>query len=143
MSRAREASSTFSDGLRIDPANAELRDGLQQATLQVLSDLIEGAATRQSFPSAFRALSGRGKETLCLPPPAPCERISDLAYATPLHRIKVDDLLPTKLLTPQQAERDHHIRDTYNYVTIQARLVHRREESNGDIWLASDRHPDA
>ena len=28
-------------------------------------------------------------------------------------------MLPVRLLTPFQAENDHHIKDTYNYVTVQ------------------------
>lgn len=47
------------------------------------------------------------------PPPETC------SYAAPLHRIKTDDMLPLRLLTPFQAENDHHIKDTYNYVTVQ------------------------
>lgn len=43
------------------------------------------------------------------------------SYAAPLHKIKTDDMLPLKLLTPFQGENDHHIKDTYNYVTVQAR----------------------
>ncbi len=31
-------------------------------------------------------------------------------------------MLPLKLLTPFQAENDHHIKDTYNYVTVQVAL---------------------
>lgn len=41
------------------------------------------------------------------------------SYAAPLHRIKTDDMLPLRLLSPYQAENDHHIKDTYNYLTIQ------------------------
>lgn len=48
-----------------------------------------------------------------LPRPAPG------SYAAPLHRIKTDDQLPLRLLTPFQAENDHQIKDTYNYVTVQ------------------------
>eukprot|EP00889_Picochlorum_renovo_P001971 jgi/Picre1/29001/NNA_004395.t1 len=48
------------------------------------------------------------------------QKISYHPYAAPLHRIKTDDLLPVKLLTPFQAENDHHIKDTYNYMTVQS-----------------------
>lgn len=99
----REASAVFNEGLEVDPTNAELRMGLENATRVILQDLLQG----------------KGKEILCLPAAEPCKRITNFAYSTPLHKIKVDDVLPNTLLTPQQAERDHHIRDTYNYVTIQ------------------------
>jgi hypothetical protein len=53
-------------------------------------------------------------QVLCCPS-CPC------SYAAPLHRIKTDDMLPLKLLTPFQGENDHHIKDTYNYATVQVR----------------------
>eukprot|EP00210_Caulerpa_lentillifera_P006726 g6428.t1 len=100
---AHEASAVFNEGLEVDPKNVELRIGLEDATRVILEDLLQG----------------KGKQILSLPAAKPCKRITNFAYSTPLHKIKVDDVLPNTLLTPQQAERDHHIRDTYNYVTIQ------------------------
>lgn len=62
---------------------------------------------------------GRGLETLALEWPEARQRISYHPHSAPLHRIKTEDQLPLRLLTPFQAENDHHIKDTYNYVTVQ------------------------
>ncbi|GMH43344.1 hypothetical protein BSKO_11266 [Bryopsis sp. KO-2023] len=103
LKRHREASLVFQEGLKVDPFNLDIKQGLDQATNGMLKDLLEG----------------KGRETLALPPALPVEQISYHPYSTPLHKIKVEGVLPSKLLTPQQAQRDHHIRDIYNYVTIQ------------------------
>jgi hypothetical protein len=44
-------------------------------------------------------------------------------------------MLPLKLLTPFQAENDHHIKDTYNYVTIQVSIA----VCAGSAWLQRKR----
>ena len=72
--------------------------------------------------AALRDLvDGRGREIGAIEYPEPGRRITFHPYTTPLHRIKTEDMLPLRLLTPFQAENDHHIKDTYNYVTVQAR----------------------
>ena len=63
--------------------------------------------------------AGRGRETRAIEFPDPAQRITYHPCATPLHRVRTDDMLPVRLLTPFQAENDHHIKDTYNYVTVQ------------------------
>lgn len=42
-------------------------------------------------------------------------------------------MLPIKLLTPFQAENDHHIKDTYNYVTVQVRGACAAVAVRGDL----------
>jgi len=54
-----------------------------------------------------------------LPAPPKKERIGYLPYDAPLHRIHPKDMLPVRLLTPFQAENDYHVKDTYNYMTVQ------------------------
>ncbi|KAL4451864.1 hypothetical protein ABPG75_007526 [Micractinium tetrahymenae] len=99
----REALKTLDEGLKLDPFNPDLKLALQKADQAVLKDLAEG----------------KGRETKAIEYPEARQRISYHPYAAPLHRIKTDDMLPLKLLTPFQAENDHHIKDTYNYVTVQ------------------------
>lgn len=64
--------------------------------------------------------SGKNQEHRTITYPEPSQRISYHPYSAPLHRIKTEDMLPLKLLTPFQAENDHHIKDTYNYMTVQS-----------------------
>ena len=66
-------------------------------------------------------VAGRGRETFALPPAVGVAgAIANLPHAAPLHRLHPRDALPTRLLTPFQAENDYHVRDTYNYLTVQA-----------------------
>ena len=41
-------------------------------------------------------------------------------HSAPIHRIKDEEQLPLTLLTPFQAENDPNIKETYNYMTVQA-----------------------
>ncbi|KAL4424877.1 hypothetical protein ABPG77_002100 [Micractinium sp. CCAP 211/92] len=100
---SRDAVKALDEGLKLDPFNPDLKLELQKANQAVLKDLAEG----------------KGRETKAIDYPEARQRISYHPYAAPLHRIKTDDMLPLKLLTPFQAENDHHIKDTYNYVTVQ------------------------
>lgn len=72
--------------------------------------------------------AGRGWETRAITYPDPSQRITYHPHAAPLHRVRTEDMLPVKLLTPFQAENDVHIKDTYNYMTVQAdiRMPHRQ-----------------
>ncbi|PSC69443.1 arginine methyltransferase [Micractinium conductrix] len=103
LGRNREAALALDEGLKYDPLNLDLKHALQQANAAVVKDLAEG----------------KGRETKAIEYPEPRQRISFHPYAAPLHKIKTDDMLPLKLLTPFQGENDHHIKDTYNYVTVQ------------------------
>ena len=100
----RAAKAAFEEGLRYDPFAEELKRGLEASTQALLGDL----------------LSGKGRQTLALPAPTRQERIAYLPYAAPLHVVHPRSLLPVALLTPFQAENDHHVKDTYNYCTVQA-----------------------
>jgi len=100
----RLAKAAFEEGLRHDPFAEELKRGLEESTQALLGDL----------------LSGQGHQTLALPAPTRRDRIAYLPYATPLHVVHPRSLLPVALLTPFQAENDHHVKDTYNYMTVQA-----------------------
>ena len=104
LGRHREAALTFERGLELDALNPDLKLGLQDANEAVLKDL---------------AL-GRSQEHRTITYPEPSQRITYHPYSAPLHHIKTEDLLPLKLLTPFQAENDHHIKDTYNYMTVQS-----------------------
>ena len=105
MGMPRAAKQAFEAGLAMDPAHAECKRGLEEAVIRIARDLA----------------SGRGRETLALPPATRVAgKISNLPHAAPLHSLHVKDQLPVRLLTPFQAEKQYHIRDTYNYVTVQA-----------------------
>ena len=105
MGMPRAAKQAFEAGLAMDPAHAECKRGLEEAVIRIARDLA----------------SGRGRETLALPPATRVAgKISNLPHAAPLHSLHVKDQLPVRLLTPFQAENEYHIRDTYNYVTVQA-----------------------
>ncbi|KAK3261796.1 hypothetical protein CYMTET_29312, partial [Cymbomonas tetramitiformis] len=103
LRRWRDAKAAFEEGLSYDPFQEDLKRGLQEATQGILKDLIEG----------------KSKQTLALTAPPKKERIGYLPYDAPLHRIHAKDMLPVKLLTPFQAENDYHVKDTYNYMTVQ------------------------
>ena len=64
--------------------------------------------------------AGKSQEHRTITYPETSQLISYHPYSAPLHRIRTEDMLPLKLLTPFQAENDHHIKDTYNYMTVQA-----------------------
>lgn len=105
LGHPRLAKVAFEDGLRMDPTHAEMKRGLEEAVAAIVSDLA----------------AGKGKEMLALPPPTKIAgRIGNLPHAAPLHHIHPRDMLPIRLLTPFQAENDYHIKDTYNYMTVQA-----------------------
>ena len=63
----------------------------------------------------------------CVPARAPRRFVSRgpsggtlIFHETPrARRLRDGDMLPTRLLTPHQAENDYNIKDTYNYVTVQ------------------------
>ena len=101
----RQAKLEFEKGLRMNPEHAECKRGMEEATQAMLADL----------------MAGRGKETLALPASSKVAgRITTLPHAAPLHHIHPRDMLPVRLLTPFQADNDYHVKDTYNYVTVQA-----------------------
>ncbi|KFM29158.1 Protein arginine N-methyltransferase 7 [Auxenochlorella protothecoides] len=103
LGRSREAVTAFEAGLRADPLDPGLRAGLQSAQQRL----------------AEEALAGGGQVLKALTYPEPKQRIAYHPASAPLHRIKTDDMLPLRLLTPFQAENDHAIKDTVNYVTVQ------------------------
>lgn len=96
----------FERGLTMSPTDEELKRGLEEATQAVIRDLYIGRGKEKQY-----ALPSSGKTS---------ERISSLPYSAPLHRVHPRDMLPNTLLTPFQAENDYHLKDTYNYMTIQA-----------------------
>lgn len=104
LRRNREAVITFEKGLSHDPFNLDLKLGLEKANQGVLQDLVEG----------------KGHEHRSITYPEPAQRITYHSYSAPLHKVRTEDMLPVKLLTPFQAENDHNIKDTYNYMTVQA-----------------------
>lgn len=102
---ARQAKVAFEEGLKYDPFSEELKRGIEEATQSLLGEL----------------LNGGGREQLSLPAPGRAqERIALLPHSAPLHVVHASDALPVRLLSPQQAESDHHVKDTYNYLTISA-----------------------
>lgn len=105
LKQPRVAKTAFEQGLKMDPTHSELKRGLEEAAAMIVADLLDG----------------RGKEVMALPPPNKIAgRIGNLPHAAPLHHIHPRDMLPVRLLTPFQAENDYHIKDTYNYMTVQA-----------------------
>ena len=97
----------FERGIAMVPGDDELKRGLEEATHAIIRDLYVGRGKEK----VQYALPSSGKTN---------ERISSLPYSAPLHRVHPRDLLPNKLLTPFQAENDYHLKDTYNYMTIQS-----------------------
>ena len=104
LGRHREAAMVFEKGLSVDAFNPDLKLGLERANQHILQDLSEGKSHQH--------------RTITYPQSS--QRISYHPHSAPLHKIQTDDLLPLKLLTPFQAENDHHIKDTYNYMTVQS-----------------------
>ena len=92
--------------MQFAPQVEELKRGLEESIVALLADLH----------------NGRGfVKQACLPAQAikhKQERLTQLPYATPLHRVHPKDMLPTELLTPFQAKNDYHLKDTYNYMTV-------------------------
>jgi protein arginine N-methyltransferase 7 len=123
--RHREAVNIFNQALKLDPYNIELKLGLESANQAVLADLVEGKNTEK------RAITYPDKSS---------QRITYHPHSAPLHRIRNDDMLPLRLLTPFQAENDHNIKDTYNYLTIQSdiRMPKRQiEVVKDDVWQSA------
>jgi protein arginine N-methyltransferase 7 len=104
LHRHREASAAFDAALRADPLAAAARRGLEAAAAGALRDLAEG----------------RGRETRAIAWREAPRRITRLPHSAPLHAVRAEDELPAALLTPFQAENDAGIKDTYNYMTVQA-----------------------
>ena len=103
----RAAQATFDKGLKLDPFNEDLKEGLEEAQQRILEDILNGnAMTRIALP---KSEDHEAKQKITMQP-----------YSTPLHKIRTEDMLPFQLLTPFQAENDYHIKDTYNYMTVQA-----------------------
>ena len=89
----------------MQPDCVECKRGLEEALARIARDILEG----------------RGLETLALPAAAPVAgRVANLPHAAPMHRVHPRDALPISLLTPFQADNEYHIKDTYNYMTVQA-----------------------
>ena len=63
----------------------------------------------------FRGATGKGRETRALPAPEPTQRITSHPFATPLHRIRTENMLPSKLLTPFQASLLRAVIDSASY----------------------------
>ena len=55
-----------------------------------------------SFFTSSSEGTGKGLERRALPAPERTERISSHAYSAPLHKLRAENALPTKLLTPFQ-----------------------------------------
>jgi protein arginine N-methyltransferase 7 len=104
LRRHREASAAFDAALRADPLAAAARRGLEAAAAGTLRDLAEG----------------RGRETRAIAWREAPRRVTRLPHSAPLHAVRAEDELPAALLTPFQAENDAGIKDTYNYMTVQA-----------------------
>ena len=101
----RQAKASFEAGLVMQPDCVECKRGLEEALARIARDILEG----------------RGLETLALPAAAPVAgRVANLPHAAPMHRVHPRDALPISLLTPFQADTEYHIKDTYNYMTVQA-----------------------
>ena len=105
MEMPRQAKCSFEQGLAMQPDCVECKRGLEEALARIARDILEG----------------RGLETLALPASAPVAgKIANLPHAAPMHRVHPRDALPISLLTPFQADNEYHIKDTYNYMTVQA-----------------------
>jgi hypothetical protein len=95
---------------------------------EMLSHMSISAATTVSepmqMPDSVRAAPlhapGKGLQHLALPAPPAMAAITQHPHASPIHRLRsTGALLPTSLVSPAQAERDHQLRDMYTYMTIQ------------------------
>jgi len=105
LERYRAASSVFNQGLQMDPFSKEMKRGLEEAQRKILEELLTGKSQRIKALPSTRPFQG--------------QRITMQPYSAPLHKIRNEDMLPRQLLTPFQAENDYHVKDTYNYMTVQ------------------------
>jgi len=105
MGAPRAARAAFEQGLEVQPGGSELRRGCEESARALLGDLLAG---RSTMPLALPAPAAGG------------DRITLLPAASPLHRVQASQLLPSRLLSPFQAQSDHALRDSYNYATVQA-----------------------
>lgn len=121
LGRHREAALVFEKGLEYDPMNLDLKYGLQRANDGIVKDILEG----------------KHMEHRAITFPEPAQRITFHPYSAPLHKVRTEDLLPLKLLTPFQAENDHDIKDTYNFMTVQTdvRMPNRELKAIEDSYL--------
>lgn len=102
LGRGRGAAAAFEEGLLLDPGHAEMRRGAAEAARAVRDAALSGRDWEGE---------GEGGRRLALPAPARRERISNLPAATPLHALRAAGAaLPVRLLTPFQAENDHHLK---------------------------------
>jgi len=138
LQQPRLAKIEFESGLAMCPNDEELKRGLEEAIQAVIRDLYVGRGREKQYalPSSTKTSS---------------QRISSLPYSAPLHRVHPRDMLPNKLLTPFQAENDYHLKDTYNYMTIQSDIRvpkrhfkvlqddQRREKYSSAIKIAIDK----
>lgn len=106
LKEPRLAKMEFERGLSMSPNDVELKRGLEESAQAIIRDLYHGRGKERQH-----ALPSSGTTS---------ERISQLPFSAPLHRVHPRDMLPNKLLTPFQAENDYHLKDTYNYMTIQS-----------------------
>ena len=105
LKEPRLAKMEFERGLSMSPNDLELKRGLEESTEAIIRDLYHECV--------------KNDNTLYRSSGTTSERISQLPFSAPLHRVHPRDMLPNKLLTPFQAENDYHLKDTYNYMTIQ------------------------
>ena len=104
LGRCREAASVFQDGLRHDPFGEDMKAGLEAATQGILDAVLNGDGLINTYS---------------LPPPEATMAIQYHKRSAPLSKLRDGNMLPSKLLTPFQAENDYNIKDTYNYMTVQ------------------------
>ena len=85
-----------------------MRSILRSSTATSASGFIDLGFCPFKCCKCFRAacFTGKGRETLALPPPEPTQRVTYHPYSAPLHRIKTDNMLPMQLLTPFQVKTD-------------------------------------
>ena len=122
LQRWREAADAFAKAMDAGVASTDSARNVIEA--QELKSLWKEAEGR--IETAAGAIDGGdGGDGLLLTwrtdaDPAHSQSITYHPHSASIHRIRAEEQLPHALLTPFQAENDPEIKETYNYMTVQA-----------------------
>lgn len=119
LGRWREAADAFAKGMDVGTSSV-VHEEVNRNTVQELKELWKEAERRLETNARADDSLLLTWRTTATDANGFSQSITYHPHAAPIHRIKADDQLPCTLLTPFQAENDQHIKETYNYMTVQA-----------------------
>ncbi len=114
LRRWREAADAFARGMDVGPSASAEADRNSVQELKALWKEAERKLETEAETDGSLLLTWRTDAS------GHSQSITYHPNSAPIHRIKAEDQLPCTLLTPFQAENDPHIKETYNYMTVQA-----------------------